>query len=592
MSEELSELGVEIHYLPIRVNEKILLHLGRGIYPSVAAAIKELVHNAFDADAKQVVISTGYPAFDEIQILDTGHGMSLERFKMALVSIGNSMKDTIDESRVTKKYKRPIIGRLGIGLMALSQVCNQAMIESQLPGLKNKFSALIHFTQFQRDDYENTSLSVLSNRYGGAEVIRRQLEEEGLKAERQEELKLRLKLALEADKIRQSKEIDLEDEHLGHCWFIPELPGLPHRQGTTVTLLEIRPEIKQALMDRDSSLGSNSPAISTGTLQSRRHDWEEQLSQIDWSWRELCEKLRCETDGLTYQVLPSYHQFLYELALMSPVPYLDDAPISSRPDILREKKRELKRFNFSLRVDNHLLYKPILLPSGALAKEARADDYLIRQISFNGVVDTHRLKYHGYLYWQKSQNKPSTLHGIQLYIRNVGIGLYDQTFTDFSKMYSTNFAGHISGEIYVERGLEQALNVDRQSFRETDPHYIALQQHLLGECEWILRKSIEANERRKRAERQQHLATVEKLVSSATNGKLGLNIATSEESEAAQAVSVDDKRLVFNPDPSRWTGSKAEQLLGQKILLTTKAAVATGASTQDLLNLLENILLK
>lgn len=118
MPKVLSETGVEIEYFPIRVNEKILLNIASGIYSSPAGAIKELVNNAFDADAKQVVISTGYPYFDEMCIYDTGQGISLERFKMAMVSIGNSMKDTIDPYRVTQKYKRPIIGRLGIGLMA------------------------------------------------------------------------------------------------------------------------------------------------------------------------------------------------------------------------------------------------------------------------------------------------------------------------------------------------------------------------------------------------------------------------------------------------------------------------------------------
>jgi DNA mismatch repair ATPase MutL len=64
MSEELSELDFEIQYLPIKVNEKILLHIGRGIYPSVAGVIKELVYNAFDADAEQVVIYMGDPYFE------------------------------------------------------------------------------------------------------------------------------------------------------------------------------------------------------------------------------------------------------------------------------------------------------------------------------------------------------------------------------------------------------------------------------------------------------------------------------------------------------------------------------------------------
>ena len=73
MSEELfhdevslSDLGLEAHYLPIRVNEKILLHIGAGSYPSVAGVIKELVNNAFDADAQQVIISIHSSSPDEI----------------------------------------------------------------------------------------------------------------------------------------------------------------------------------------------------------------------------------------------------------------------------------------------------------------------------------------------------------------------------------------------------------------------------------------------------------------------------------------------------------------------------------------------
>ena len=585
MSEELSGVDFEVEYLPIRVNEKILLEIGGGIYSSVAGAIKELVNNAFDADAEQVVISTGYPYFDEIQVLDTGHGMSLERFKMAMVSIGNSMKDTIDPSRVTNKHKRPIIGRLGIGLMALSQICDKAIIESQEPGAKTKFTALINFSQLRRNRYTRTSLSVLSSQYGGAEAIRHQLEQDELAPERREELKLRLKLALEADKVRQMKEVDLEKTHLGYCAFMPELPALPYVQGTTVTLLGIRPEIRRTLT------GEERP---TGPLKGL--DWEEYLSEVDdWSWPELRKRLQTETDGLTYQALPSYHQFLYELALMSPVPYEDDAPISIRPDILQEKKRALKGFKFSVRVDDGLLYKPQLLPSGSLHEDEplkEGEDYIIHQIHFNDDIDGSQLRYEGYLYWQRTENKPSALRGIQLYIRNAGIGLYDQTLLNFSKVNSTLQVGQLSGEIYVERGLERALKLDRQSFRETDPHYVVLQYHIWKELDSILEKSIQANARRQKAksatELKQHVADLEQLVSSATNGKLDLTVTAND---AVEPIEVNEKKLVFNVESKKWAGTESEQLLGQKILLTTKAAVAAGASTQDVLQLLEGIVL-
>ena len=520
MLEERSEVGVEaIDYLPIKVNEKILLHLGGGIYSSFAAAMKELVNNAFDADAKQVVISTGYPDFNEMRVFDNGHGMSLERLKMALVSIGNSMKDTIDAPRITKQYKRPIIGRLGIGLMALSQLCDKAIIESQQKGANSKFSALIDFTPWRQNGLES-GLSVLSSQYGGTEALRRQLEQKGLSPEQRETLRLRLKLALEADKVRLIRGIEQEEEHLGYCMFMDEVPALPLRAGTLIILLDIRPEIKRFLRN-EARLPRNEGSPAGGL------DWETSMSQINkWSWRELVMRMRAETDGLTYQALPAYHQFLYELALLSPVPYFDDAPISIRPEILAEKKRELKSFNFSLRVDKHRLHKPILLPSGMLAQPEEIKegvDVIISTLNFDEEVDGSRLKYQGYLYWQKNQNKPSAICGIQLYIRHVGIGLYDQTLLNFTQINSTIEAEHLSGEIYVEEGLERALNVNRQSLRESDPHYLVLQQHIWKELASISEQVMKADEWHHMAELEEHVARLPEALASATNGKQELN---------------------------------------------------------------------
>ena len=594
MSEELSE-DFEIQYLPIKVNEKILLHIGRGIYPSVAGAIKELVYNAFDADAEQVVISMGYPYFDKIRVLDTGHGMSLERFKMALASVGNSMKDTIDQRRITKKYKRPIIGRLGIGLMALSQICDKAIIESQEPGAKTKFSAVIDFSRFRQKSLERMSLSVLSSHYGGTETLRRQLFDTSLEPAQREELKLRLKLALEADEVRQNKGFGMENGHLGYCTFIADLPALPYTQGTLVILLGIRPEIKQALMDTGGLFPAHLEQQNGADMP--YHDWDEYLSQIHWSWRDICDKLQAETDGLTYEALPGYHQFLYELALMSPVPYFPDGPISIQPEILGQKKEDLKRFNFSLRVDNRLLYKPTLLPSGRLTSQDGlkiGDDYLIRQIQFYDVLtDGSYLRYHGYLYWQKAENTPTPLHGIQIYICNVGIGLYDETLLNYSKIERNSRTGQISGEIYVEEGLEQALNVDRLRFHETDPHYVTLQQHIWEEIGIILQTAALADKRRKQLESatslKQHVATLEQLLSAATNGKMALAVASDQ---TAQPMAINDKKLVFNLESNKWNGTQSERLLSQKILLTMKAALATGVSAQETLGLVEGLLLK
>jgi hypothetical protein len=253
---------------------------------------------------------------------------------------------------------------------------------------------------------------------------------------------------------------------------------------------------------------------------------------------------------------------------------------------------QLKRFNFSLRVDNRTLYKPILLPSGSPSlnylKDAQASDYLIKPITFNDDAPAggSRLRYHGYLYWQKSQNKPSPIRGIQLYICNVGIGLYDETLLNFSRVYATSQVGQISGEIYIEEGFRRALNVDRRTFRETDAHYVALQQHIWRELEAILQKSMEADKRHQKvkaaASRKQHVAQLSKLVSRATNNKLGLTYTTNG---ATKPVEVNNNQLVFDLESDRWAGTKAERLLSQKVLLTASAGVAAGGSAEEILQM-------
>lgn len=47
----------------IRVHEKALAHLSRGLYRSPASALRELVSNAWDANATTVAINTNYPNF-------------------------------------------------------------------------------------------------------------------------------------------------------------------------------------------------------------------------------------------------------------------------------------------------------------------------------------------------------------------------------------------------------------------------------------------------------------------------------------------------------------------------------------------------
>ena len=97
----------------IKVSSKILGHISRGIYRNPADAIKELVSNAFDADATRVAITTNWPSFDIITCRDNGSGMTLEKFERIVTQeIGERTKRAATDGNTNgvMDLGRPIIG--------------------------------------------------------------------------------------------------------------------------------------------------------------------------------------------------------------------------------------------------------------------------------------------------------------------------------------------------------------------------------------------------------------------------------------------------------------------------------------------------
>ncbi len=78
-------------------------------------------------------------------------------------------------------------------------------------------------------------------------------------------------------------------------------------------------------------------------------------------------------------------------------------------------------------------------------------------------------------YWQKTRILPRELAGLLIRVRNVAVGSYDTTYLGYPKHEGWKFS-QMTGELYVEEGLDEALNIDRASFRETDEAYVALQK--------------------------------------------------------------------------------------------------------------------
>ncbi len=94
--------------LPITVDKSHLIAIGEQLYVRSVELIRELVNNAYDADATEIRVSISK---DRIEVADNGTGMDMDGLKQYF-NIGSPEKRLHNKS---KKYHRERIGQFGIG---------------------------------------------------------------------------------------------------------------------------------------------------------------------------------------------------------------------------------------------------------------------------------------------------------------------------------------------------------------------------------------------------------------------------------------------------------------------------------------------
>lgn len=109
--------------VPLRLlyGGSIVVQLGSQLYPSVTAAVAELISNAWDADARRVWVSLpfGDEWHDEgstIEVLDDGIGMTREEAQFKYLVVGRERRKA--EGTDQSVGGRPLHGRKGIGKLA------------------------------------------------------------------------------------------------------------------------------------------------------------------------------------------------------------------------------------------------------------------------------------------------------------------------------------------------------------------------------------------------------------------------------------------------------------------------------------------
>jgi hypothetical protein len=186
--------------------------------------------------------------------------------------------------------------------------------------------------------------------------------------------------------------------------------------------------------------------------------------------------------------LSGIDELRWRLGIICPVPYVRGFPIpetdidKAKDKVVLQIAGQLKKANFHLFLNETPVLRPVFLPSYEMTKKLQDRQsnelYLKRGLGYElrPVSETvGNIQCNGYLVTQATQVYPEEMRGILIRIRGVAVGWHRSMHLSVkggsASMPST------SGELWVD-GLDEALQFDRESFRDDHPQFIAFVQNL------------------------------------------------------------------------------------------------------------------
>lgn len=508
-----------------------LRHFSRGLYRSTAAVFKELVSNAYDADAMVVRIDTNYPAFDFISCVDNGAGMPLEEFLRYFnkKGIGSCVKRKGNKD--TTDIGRPIIGRLGVGMLAMGQLCNSFEIES-------------HYRDENGED----------------------------KAYRAEIVLLNIGIPDEHEVI-YSRDSTTQETEVG-TWKYKEIDYDEKKKGFRIYSSDIRATFRREMK---SSIG------------------ERELEKMSFRQSDLYSQFYAKAKSV--RDCNSYLETIWELAVLCPLPYYEKQGVypiclssvtseESKSEgfkqaiqFMRERQAQLLKHNFRLVFDGIELRRHIRLPS----EENTVPKLYF--IEFDSTVFDSRLKFSGYLFAQVPRAiRPLELNGVQIRLRGVGIGGYDSTFLKYYKQIETIRSRWVSGEIFVDEGLEEALNIDRDSFNEHDEHYKKLQSFLHEKLDKVFNEisgiSRKLSEERHDAKDEELKKSIQTIIAEHSQERFKLLQCDLGKNAPIVTVNEDKGEIILNTTSRPLKKKKANTITGS-IMLAYHTAKHTSKTEKE-----------
>jgi hypothetical protein len=483
----------------MRVNEKALAHLSRGLYRSPASALRELISNAWDANATEVLIDSNAPSFAQLTVQDNGDGFSEDAFvRLMEGGIGNSEKRPKEAQLL---YGRPLIGRLGIGMLGIAQICGAFTITSKTKE-GAAFRANVTLYDLIREKLDSNDATVV----------------QGL------------------DEENRPKEVDVGEYKLEANFDGSSLPT-----GTTITSNDVHPTFS--------------------------HTFRETYQQPPLRWAEF---LKRTSKKHSIQELGDYWRLLWELGASCPLPYVSPDAVP-KGAVVSEQAR-LKDYRFRVVVDGIELRKPVRL-------QGNKGGYTVRVIA----EESHRVfgkdvKFHGYIAVQEgTQLRPDELRGIMVRVTGVGVGLYDTSMLDYRYNEGPR-SRWVTGEVFVTAGLDNALNIDRDSFNRFHPEFRVVQRRvheiLHREIFPAVYKQIEVRSNARQKQKDVSRRALLKRVFGGAAADVRVRRESAGDKGGTPTVRARGQRLEISlPAPGSLPTKKAQQQLAASILAIFEVAL-------------------
>ena len=486
----------------LQTSERVLSRVTDGIYRQPGSAIRELISNAYDADATRVVIKTDRPRFSVLSIEDDGIGMTPAALAHLIRNIGGSAKRSmlgaglgitdISDPSYSPSGRR-LIGKIGIGLFSIAQLTHRFQIITKTAG-----------------DPFRTVASV---------VLRQDSDAGGHSIE------------------------EVGDYEAGRVNIWREPAADTDSQGTTIILTNIRPQTRDTLQSRDvwAAIDSDGDSFDTevakdlrppdfhigrvrpddcDALQGNDSDYRSlpwtDADRPESAFKKLVAAVWERSDkGIPnpqlVRIFDNYLRMVWQLSLAIPVSYVEGNPFElplqdnlylfemptasrGRPsqfalagsETVRSKtsigSATLLGSDFIVLFDDLQLARPLaflnLPPTAHAVKKPILFVARCRE-EFEG-VDTALtggpLEFEAYLIWAP-KIVPTENRGVLVRVHGSSGTLFDPTFMRYQVSEQTRLR-QISCEVFVSKGMEGALNIDRESFNYAHPHVVYITKWL------------------------------------------------------------------------------------------------------------------